>query len=375
MATPIYDQKTPGVCTVQYEVIERPPARVGQVFIVGNERTLDHVILRQVPEYPGQVLSYPDLRLAQKNLERLGIFKPGSVDVTAKDDPNNPDSEYKDIFVKVEEDNTGSLLFGVGVNSDAGLTGSIVLNERNFDITRFRPASTTCSAATPSAAPARSSASRPCPAPSCSATPPAWREPFLFDSPYSLERQRLLLRPRVQRGHGDRAAAAASPSAASSARPGRVSGSIRVEDVEHLQREPGRPGRLHERRWATTSWSASARRHLRHPRLVLRATEGSLLDVSFEECTGALHLPAGRTWRSTSTSRSTSGPTAAAGRCWPCAARSAGPARTRRSTSATSPAASKACAASSSAASARTSTASRSAATSCSSTAWSTRSR
>ena len=27
-----------------------------------------------------------------------------------------------------------SLLFGVGVNSDAGLTGSVVVNERNFDI-------------------------------------------------------------------------------------------------------------------------------------------------------------------------------------------------------------------------------------------------
>jgi hypothetical protein len=29
---------------------------------------------------------------------------------------------------------TGSLLFGLGANSDASLTGSIVLNERNFDV-------------------------------------------------------------------------------------------------------------------------------------------------------------------------------------------------------------------------------------------------
>ncbi len=127
--TPLFDQTTPGVCQVQYEVVERPPARVGQVFIVGNLRTQDHVILNQVPEFPGQLLTYPDLRAAKRNLERLGIFKPGSVDVTAQDDPNNPDSEYKNIFVNLEEDNTGSLLFGVGVNSDAGLTGSIVLNE------------------------------------------------------------------------------------------------------------------------------------------------------------------------------------------------------------------------------------------------------
>src|SRR5262249_44388169 len=47
------------------------------------------------------------------------------------------DSEYKNILVQVKETHTGSLLFGVGVNSDAGLVGSIVLNERNFNL--FRP--------------------------------------------------------------------------------------------------------------------------------------------------------------------------------------------------------------------------------------------
>jgi outer membrane protein insertion porin family len=38
--------------------------------------------------------------------------------------------------VEVQEQRTGSLMFGIGVNSNAGLTGSIVLNERNFDILR-----------------------------------------------------------------------------------------------------------------------------------------------------------------------------------------------------------------------------------------------
>jgi RNA polymerase sigma factor (sigma-70 family) len=38
--------------------------------------------------------------------------------------------------LNVQERPTGSLMFGVGVNSDAGLAGSIVLNERNFDILR-----------------------------------------------------------------------------------------------------------------------------------------------------------------------------------------------------------------------------------------------
>src|SRR5262249_7809209 len=40
-------------------------------------------------------------------------------------------------IVNVKETSTGSLMFGLGVNSDAGFTGSIVLNERNFDIFRL----------------------------------------------------------------------------------------------------------------------------------------------------------------------------------------------------------------------------------------------
>jgi outer membrane protein insertion porin family len=39
--------------------------------------------------------------------------------------------------ITAEEAMTGRLMFGVGVNSDAGLVGSVVLDEQNFDWTRF----------------------------------------------------------------------------------------------------------------------------------------------------------------------------------------------------------------------------------------------
>src|SRR5262249_40745105 len=129
-----------GVCLVRYDVMERPPARVGQIIIVGNEHTRENVIRRQIPLYPGQILTYPDLRVAERNLTRLNIFEANpETGVRPMVTVLNPedDNEFKDIFVQVQEAKTGSLLFGVGVNSDAGLTGSIVLNERNFDITRF----------------------------------------------------------------------------------------------------------------------------------------------------------------------------------------------------------------------------------------------
>jgi outer membrane protein assembly complex protein YaeT len=135
-----YPPDQPGQVQLQFEVHERPPARVGQILVSGNEVTRQNVILRQVPLYPGQILTYPDLRLAEKNLAKLNLFEMNAEKgmrptVTVLD--NNDDSPFKDVLVQVKETQTGSFLLGVGVNSDAGLTGSIVLNERNFDL--FRP--------------------------------------------------------------------------------------------------------------------------------------------------------------------------------------------------------------------------------------------
>src|SRR5207245_6247598 len=80
------------------------------------------------------------LRQAEGNLARLQVFEANpatGVRPTVQVLDPELDSEYKDILVNVAEMPTGSLLFGVGVNSDAGLTGSIALNERNFDICRW----------------------------------------------------------------------------------------------------------------------------------------------------------------------------------------------------------------------------------------------
>jgi hypothetical protein len=47
------------------------------------------------------------------------------------------DESCQDVLTRVEEDLSGSLLIGVGVNSDAGLSGSIVVNEQDFDLLPF----------------------------------------------------------------------------------------------------------------------------------------------------------------------------------------------------------------------------------------------
>lgn len=50
---------------------------------------------------------------------------------------NAPAPGFVDVNIDVTEGRTGRLMFGVGVNSDAGVVGQITLQEDNFDILRF----------------------------------------------------------------------------------------------------------------------------------------------------------------------------------------------------------------------------------------------
>jgi outer membrane protein assembly complex protein YaeT len=184
-----YDPNKPGEVQVRYDVMERPPARVGQVIVVGNDVTRDRIIRRQVPLYPGQVLTYPDLRRAEANLARLNIFETNAESgvrptVTVLDPEG--DEEFKDVLVQVQETRTGSLMFGVGVNSDAGLTGSIVLNERNFDITKLPTSWDQFLSGQAFRGAGQELRIEAVPGTQVQRYTATWREPFLFDSPYSL---------------------------------------------------------------------------------------------------------------------------------------------------------------------------------------------
>jgi outer membrane protein assembly factor BamA len=94
------------------------PARVGQLIIVGNDRTRTDVILRRIGLSPGRTLTYLDLVQAEKILNQLKIFQGGENKprVAVIDNPADRDNPFKDFLITVHEANTGSLMFGLGVN-------------------------------------------------------------------------------------------------------------------------------------------------------------------------------------------------------------------------------------------------------------------
>lgn len=133
--------ENPGEVDVVYNIQEDQPKKLGQVRVVGNETTKSRVVRSIVDLEPGAQANTVELREAQQRLIDARLFKidpaQGTVPSVQFDPANDPAAEFQDVLINVQEDQTGSLLFGVGVNSDSGLGASLVVHERNFDIARF----------------------------------------------------------------------------------------------------------------------------------------------------------------------------------------------------------------------------------------------
>jgi outer membrane protein assembly complex protein YaeT len=292
---PVYSRENPGVVTVHYEVEETQPSYVGQIIIIGNERTKQNVILRQIPLYPGQLLTYPDKVVAERNLARLNIFEvspDGGVrpTLTILDDPANPNNPVKDILVTVQEGNTGSLMFGLGVNSDSGLTGSIVLNERNFDI--FNPPRSLDDFLNGSAwrGAGQEFRAEAVPGTQLQRYTVSFREPFLFDSPWSLTTSGYFYQRFYNEYNEEREGARVTL--------GRklnenwsVQGSVRLENVNVSNVASFAPQDFQKVVGDNllVGFRAGVTRDTRDN--FMRPTSGSVLDVSYEQITGDQNYP------------------------------------------------------------------------------------
>ncbi len=119
----------PGRIDVLFSIEEGNRAFVQRVNIVGNARTKDKVIRREVLVTPGDVYSTTRVETSKKRLENLGYF---SHVETYPDDTNVPGR--KDLTVEVEEKRTGSLNFGAGFSTVDSFVGFVELTQGNFDI-------------------------------------------------------------------------------------------------------------------------------------------------------------------------------------------------------------------------------------------------
>jgi outer membrane protein insertion porin family len=127
--TPESTPAGPALVDVHYKIEEGERSFVNRINIVGNTRTKDKVIRREVLVAPGDVFNTVRADMTKKRLENLGYF---SKVETYPEDTDVPGR--KDLTILVQEKRTGSFSFGAGFSTVDQLVGFAELTQGNFDL-------------------------------------------------------------------------------------------------------------------------------------------------------------------------------------------------------------------------------------------------
>ena len=120
-----------GRMDVNFRIEEGVPYYVDKVNIVGNTRTKDKVLRRELPLAPGDLFNTVRMDAGKARLENLQYFS--RVEVRPAE-PLISVPGRRDLNVDVVEKQTGSFNFGAGFSSVDNLLGFVELTQGNFDI-------------------------------------------------------------------------------------------------------------------------------------------------------------------------------------------------------------------------------------------------
>ena len=125
----LFHEDSPNV-DVTVTITEGKPYTVGKVAVRGNEITRDNVILRQTRGMdPGRRFDRTGLERTQRRLKEGALFSDAKISILGE-----LEDDTRDVLIEVKEKDTGSISFGAGISSDAGIIGAIDLKQRNFDV-------------------------------------------------------------------------------------------------------------------------------------------------------------------------------------------------------------------------------------------------
>ncbi len=110
-----------------YEITNGPRYYIERIDIIGNQRTFDYVIRRELSISEGDPLNQDFINKSIRNIRNLGFFSDVKINTI-------PGSAFDKRIVKisVSEANTGSLLFGAGYSTAYGAIGTISISEANL---------------------------------------------------------------------------------------------------------------------------------------------------------------------------------------------------------------------------------------------------
>lgn len=127
------DPKKP-IISVTFFVDEGEQYKIGLIHVIGNHSTQYNVILRESLLVPGETFDSRKLKATQMRLEGVGYFKSVNVYAVRTADDEALGSNYRDVYIEVEETSTGNVSLFVGASTTDNVFGGIDLMERNFNI-------------------------------------------------------------------------------------------------------------------------------------------------------------------------------------------------------------------------------------------------
>jgi len=113
----------------EMRIYEGKQARINKVTVVGNTKTNDHVIMREIRTKPGQLFSRADIIRTQRELAQLGFFDPEKLNVNPTPNPQNG---TVDIEYVVEEKSSDQIELSGGWGGYGGVVGSLGVMFTNF---------------------------------------------------------------------------------------------------------------------------------------------------------------------------------------------------------------------------------------------------
>lgn len=122
-------KRNPSTLTVDVDFVikEGRHVYINRIDIVGNDRTDDNVVRREIRLSEGDPYNSVKLKRSEQRIENLDFFKKVEI---KHEETAAPDKI--DLKVEVEDKPTGSLQFSAGYSTTDGPLGTITMNERNL---------------------------------------------------------------------------------------------------------------------------------------------------------------------------------------------------------------------------------------------------
>lgn len=116
-----------GTLNITYNIVEGPRTYIERIEIVGNLRTEDRVIRRELQLFEGDAFNRVLIDRARRRLTALDFFDK----IDFREDPGSAPDKIV-LVVAVQEKATGSINFSIGYSTQEAVVGSVALEERNF---------------------------------------------------------------------------------------------------------------------------------------------------------------------------------------------------------------------------------------------------